>query len=276
MGKKRLVVSIVVVLCIIFGSFAVAADRYTTYDLDRAKGIISELSFKAAKTIEAPIEAPETPEWIETPKAYISFTFDDNHANHLDVVAPILAEYNMIATRYYISETNNPNFDECKILRDKYGWEIGGHTRTHPDLTLLPRAQLYSEIQGCQEDFSRNGIEVNTFAPPYSRMNETVKTIVKEYYGSCRDGWGINAPPYDPYNVKMIGIDNAAQTSITTILAQIDNAKETSGWIVFIAHRVDYTWNDYSTDESFSRNLVRLVSEDPEIRVTTISETLEL
>lgn len=282
MTKKKLVICIAVALCIIFGSLIVVADRYTAYDIDKAREIILEFG---PKEIEAPIETSEVPEISEAPmeniSAYISFTFDDNKPNHLNVVAPILAKYGMAATRYYITGVNpsiveGTNFTECKVLRDQYGWEIGGHTRMHYDLTTLNETEATSQIAGCKEDLAQNGIEVKTFTPPSLATNANVAKIIKDHYSSCRDEIGINYPPYDPYHIKMISLNNRDNPQTSDMLAKIDDIKEKQGWIVFMAHRVDNTGDNFSTDEAFFRNLVRLISEDMEIRVTTISETLEI
>lgn len=215
--------------------------------------------------------ADETP--VENVLAYVSFSFDDNIPEHLSVIAPILAEHNMRATRYYI--TGQPNYTECKVLRDVYGWEIGAHTRTHPDLTAIPIELVYAELQGCKEDFAENGIDVKTFAAPYVETNQNVTEVVKRFFNSSRSSWGVNYPPFDPYHIGLYSINNRDNPHIPTILAVIDSLKESHGWIVFMGHHVDYTGNDYSTDESFFRDLVRLVAEDHELKVVTISEALE-
>ena len=203
----------------------------------------------------------------------VSFNFDDNKPNHLSVVAPLLEEHRMTATRYYITR-DAPNFTECKILRDQYGWEIGGHTRTHPNLTNITLKEARDEICGSKEDFIANGITVNTFGPPYCVMNSDTINITKECYNACRNGWGINYPPYDPYQIKVVSLDNEAKPTISEISTKIDEAIKNNGWIVFIAHQVDNTGNLYSTDKQFFKDVLDLISERPEIKVVTVSEAL--
>lgn len=208
----------------------------------------------------------------KNPSAYISFTFDDNKPSHLHTAAPILWEHNMTATRYYISGLDDSNFTECLVLRDEYGWEIGAHTQTHPDLTTISEEQVHVETCGCREDFANHGIDVETFAPPYVMTNENVTEIIKEYFDSSRVGWGVNYPPYNFYKIKMVSLDNRDEIDILKIREMIRSAKNNSGWIVFFAHRIDNTGDDFATNETFFREVVEFISKIPNIEVVTISE----
>ncbi|MCK4473698.1 polysaccharide deacetylase family protein [Candidatus Parcubacteria bacterium] len=208
--------------------------------------------------------------------ALVSFTFDDSNPNHLEKIAPFLEQYDMKATRYYVTGVSWTNFTECKILQDQYNWEIGGHTRTHPDLTNITLEQVKQEICGGKSDFIANGIAVKSFAPPYTEINADTMNIVKECYESCRNDWGINYPPYEPYRIRMLSsLDNIDRLKISEISDKLDEAIENNGWIVFYSHRVDNTGNPYCTDEQFFKELLNLISKKPEIEVVTVSEGLE-
>jgi peptidoglycan/xylan/chitin deacetylase (PgdA/CDA1 family) len=60
------------------------------------------------------------------------------------------------------------------------GWEIGTHTATHPDLTAA--ADLSAEIYGSKRVLDRLlGIEVQTLAYPYGRVDRRVFRKVSNY-----------------------------------------------------------------------------------------------
>jgi peptidoglycan/xylan/chitin deacetylase (PgdA/CDA1 family) len=69
------------------------------------------------------------------------------------------------------------------------GHEIGSHTCTHPNLTLLPEAELERELVESR-DFLKGLLnkEINTFAYPYTAYNEKVKNVVHKYYDVSRGG----------------------------------------------------------------------------------------
>ena len=205
--------------------------------------------------------------------ALVSFTFDDNYPNHLVYIAPLLEQYDMKATRYCI--TSWANFTECRILQDHYGWEIGSHTRTHPDLTNITLEEARDEICGSRDDFIAIGIDVKSFAPPYTVIDTDTMNITKECYESCRSDWGINYPPYKPYHIKVLtSLDKIDKPKISEISDKIDEAVRNNGWIVFYGHRIDNTSNPYSTDEQFFKDVLDLIGEKTEIEVVTVSEAL--
>ena len=66
-----------------------------------------------------------------------------------------------------------------RMLRD--GWELGGHTATHPDLTTLGPAALEAEITGSRRSLvSRFGSRVDFFAYPFGRFDDAVKVAVAD------------------------------------------------------------------------------------------------
>jgi peptidoglycan/xylan/chitin deacetylase (PgdA/CDA1 family) len=67
------------------------------------------------------------------------------------------------------------------------GWEIGAHTRTHPDLRGLSDVRLEEEIAGSrkalEQHFDRT---VESFAYPYGLFDERGERIVaREYTAAC-------------------------------------------------------------------------------------------
>ena len=67
------------------------------------------------------------------------------------------------------------------------GWEIGAHTRTHPDLRRVPQAVATDEIIGSKKDIEeRLGESVATFAYPYGGVSgEAAALVSQEFAAAC-------------------------------------------------------------------------------------------
>jgi peptidoglycan/xylan/chitin deacetylase (PgdA/CDA1 family) len=88
----------------------------------------------------------------------------------------------------------------------KHGFEFGAHTRTHPDLTLIPIEQAESEIVESKLEIQhRLGVEVETFAYPYGKFDPRVKEIVRgQFHGACSTKLGMVAAGDDLSLMKRI------------------------------------------------------------------------
>src|SRR4029077_16796979 len=72
------------------------------------------------------------------------------------------------------------------------GFEIGAHTRTHPDLRTLDHPELISELEGCRKDLEAlTGAAVTAFAYPFGAYNEVVRGCANDFFAlafSCKPG----------------------------------------------------------------------------------------
>jgi peptidoglycan/xylan/chitin deacetylase (PgdA/CDA1 family) len=126
----------------------------------------------------------------------VGITFDDGYQNNLLNAAPILIKYNFSATCYIVSGsigssntwdldkgiTQRPLMTENEI-RDwlKLGMDIGGHTKTHVDLTSISEEEVKKEIIDCRTELENSfNIQVTDFCYPFGRFNELVRNIVQD------------------------------------------------------------------------------------------------
>ena len=126
----------------------------------------------------------------------VGITFDDGYQNNLLNAAPILKKYNFSATCYIVSGsigssntwdldkgiTQRPLMTENEI-RDwlKLGMDIGGHTKTHVDLTSISEEEVKKEIIDCRTELENSfNIQVTDFCYPFGRFNELVRNIVQD------------------------------------------------------------------------------------------------
>jgi peptidoglycan/xylan/chitin deacetylase (PgdA/CDA1 family) len=136
-------------------------------------------------------------------------TFDDGYAAVHEVVLPLLAAQGWRATVFAVTEYvgrpnrwpgQSPAVSEARLmdwseLRElsALGWEIGAHTRSHPDLRLLNDGDLSEETLGAKavlED--RLGQPVRTFAYPYGAVDRRVRSQVRKiFHAACGTEMGI-------------------------------------------------------------------------------------
>lgn len=146
-----------------------------------------------------------------------ALTFDDGYGNIQDTAAPVLASFGWRATVFvvsdYVGRDNQwpgqaafvPPADllTWQQLQDlaTAGWEIGAHTRTHPDLTEVDAARLETEVGGGKQALEdRLGRAVDLFAYPSGKYDERVRAVVRRHFRvACTTdmGWASETSPPD-------------------------------------------------------------------------------
>jgi peptidoglycan/xylan/chitin deacetylase (PgdA/CDA1 family) len=126
----------------------------------------------------------------------VAITFDDAYADFNEAALPVLAENGLTATLYvttgvigaYTDWVDAHPADRRRVLSQTQleelvaaGVECGAHTRTHPQLDVLPADAAAGEIQGSKDDLEqRIGEAVRTFAYPYGYYDRSVRRKVVE------------------------------------------------------------------------------------------------
>ncbi|MGC9541910.1 polysaccharide deacetylase family protein [Streptomyces sp. UG1] len=142
-------------------------------------------------------------------------TFDDGFADFHSTVAPLLAARGLPATLYVTTDAlggrrapsdGSGPFPPAVMLTwpqvlelETAGIEIGGHTRTHPQLDALPRRLAREEIAGCKERLQEAlGHPAESFSYPHGYSSRSVRrlvldsgwtsaTAVRHGFSSCAD-----------------------------------------------------------------------------------------
>jgi peptidoglycan/xylan/chitin deacetylase (PgdA/CDA1 family) len=137
-----------------------------------------------------------------------ALTFDDGYASVHQVAAPLLDRLGWRATIFAVSEylgSNNRWPGQAEFVPSaqllswqqlgdlsRAGWEIGAHTRTHPDLTRLESPRLEDEIAGGKRQLEdRLGRCVELFAYPSGLYDERVRAIARRHFrAACTTDMG--------------------------------------------------------------------------------------
>ena len=147
---------------------------------ERQMACLAELGIRGAPLSEVVSHAAEHGRW---PERTLAITFDDGYENNLSTAAPILARHGFAATIYLITghvggehdwEEPPPGLGRRTILDwdqvselAEAGWEIGAHTRSHPNLQTLSPEEVEREIVGSKGDIQeRLGRPVPTLPTP--------------------------------------------------------------------------------------------------------------
>lgn len=215
--------------------------------------------------------------WPQDKKAAVALTFDDGTKEHFTVVVPELNTRGIKGT-FFVS---------CDLIKDptimenaiKSGHEIGDHTKSHPNLTLLDSMAAENEINSCKTEIeSRLKNKTNSFAYPLSKYNSTIINIVKRNHLGARSEGPINynynfAQTEDDYykiNATLMG----KWISVNDFTNSLNKVTNGGGLLTFIYHSIepDSSFSPISQD-IFKQQLDSLTSRK-NIWTTTFSDAI--
>lgn len=172
----------------------------TPADFEDHVACIAESGLRCVSLQQALADRNATGSW---PDRTAVITFDDGFASLHDHALATLKSHGFTATVYlvadYVGLTNDwetppvglgrrplLTWGQIEDLHDA-GWEIGAHTRTHPDLRGLSDVVLEEEIAGSREALEQHlGRTVESFAYPYGLYDQRSERIVaREFMAAC-------------------------------------------------------------------------------------------
>lgn len=209
----------------------------------------------------------------------VTLVFDDGLISQYQNARPILTAAGVKAMYAIITGAvgSSPymSWSDITTLKNE-GHEIGGHSRTHPDLTTLTSTQMQDEVKGSFDDLVAKGFMPKTFVYPVGGVNPTVEQVTKNagYVGARGSYWGLNSLTANKYALYDIRLDQT--TTLATAKAWIDQAIADKRWLVFELHDVlPSGGDDYAISNSLFQNIVTYIK-DSGIKVVTLQEGLSL
>ncbi len=161
------------------------------------------LSDRGYSTITVADLARAIREGISVPARPVILTFDDGYRDVYENAFPILQKYGYTATFYIVGETIDKagNLSTSELLElVAAGWEIGSHSMTHADLNEDDNweHEIYNSRIILEEKL---GVEVFTFAYPYGRASDAVRSFTADAGYTAAVGLGsiMDHDKYDLY-----------------------------------------------------------------------------
>jgi peptidoglycan/xylan/chitin deacetylase (PgdA/CDA1 family) len=167
----------------------------------------------------------------------VALTFDDGYASAYERAFPLLMEYGWPATVFPVADyagrgnrwPSQPAGTPCARLMGwgelrtlaEAGWEIGGHTRTHPDLRLLDDGRLRDELHGGKAALEdRLGSAVRAFAYPYGSYDRRVRAIVRTAYtAACTTRMAVASSRSDRHALERLDAWYFSRAALPRLLA---------------------------------------------------------
>lgn len=130
------------------------------------------------------------------PSRPVIISFDDGYLDNFTRALPILKKNGFRATIFLVSDYIGQRSEwagctgedlaplmsrEQLLILDKEGFELGGHTRRHPELTAIPPEQARREVEEGKHDLE-NLLQrpVRSFAYPFGTFNPEVIDLVRK------------------------------------------------------------------------------------------------
>ncbi|MGH7324242.1 MAG: polysaccharide deacetylase family protein [Candidatus Rokuibacteriota bacterium] len=142
------------------------------------------------------------------PPRRVVITFDDGYLDALTLALPLLREYGFSATCYVVAGavgqvsgwTAPASLMDWPDLRAwlEGGMEVGSHSLTHPDLTMLGDAALREEVVASRARLEDGlGMPVRSFAYPFNRVDRrALEAVAAAGYDDAVAGAEILRSPY--------------------------------------------------------------------------------
>ena len=210
----------------------------------------------------------------------VSFAFDDGDKSQYTAARPILNAAGYSATMYLVSGfLNTSGYMTTKQAKQLYaeGYEIGGHTRNHLDLTTLNAADLQSEVSGGRQDLIALGLgPVTTFTYPFGAYNDQVIQAVKDagYTYARSVNSGFDDKNSDHYVIMDQHIEN--NTTPAQIQTWIDQAIAQKKWLILELHDVVANNPDqYSNSPAVLQSTVNYLKQQ-NAKVVTLAQGAQL
>lgn len=183
------------------------------------------------------------------PTGVVSIAFDDNYADQYTLAAPAMDVYGWAGTSFtivdalgssagFMTQTNLDN------LRDRHGWEVGGHAYTlaahNAGFTTLSASALDVELANLRNWLQTNGYRgADLFAYPLGDENASVVQSVGRYFTLARQIVRLPSLPTPidrPLRLRSHSVSSS--DSLVTLQGVVDKAAANGTWLVLTFHHI--------------------------------------
>ena len=179
-------------------------------------------------------------------KPCVTFCFDGAYTEEIEVIAPLFKQEGIIATSFVETSTIGTKRvmtqSQLLDLQNKYEWEIGSHTVTHPSLPLLTSEQIEKELRDSKETLTKMGFVVNNLAYSNGDYDERVMAIARKYYNTASKTLQDEVTNSIPINTfALIRASSNDGTTLDQYKKYVDYSLTHTRWFIVYAHAFQYT-----------------------------------
>ena len=142
--------------------------------------------------------APQDTARLPIPDRLVVLTFDDGNKSDFAYVAPLVRQYGFGASFYVteglgyhddVDKERYTSWDEVRRIHEM-GFEIGNHTRDHPDMTKLSKPDIRANLELIEQRCVEHGIpSPTTFVyPGWHHSLPVVEVLAERQYVFARRG----------------------------------------------------------------------------------------
>jgi peptidoglycan/xylan/chitin deacetylase (PgdA/CDA1 family) len=190
-----------------------------------------------------------------------------------------LNEFGYSATSFvptsWLDTEGKLTWEQVENLERDYGWETGGHTLNHEDLSLLSYEQTDFTVRLDHQNLLNHGLAATSFALPAGHCPIDYIPIITRYYDNIRTSQDI--PMHQPINRLLLGYCSYRSSfqpqDITDQIVQSMVSHE--ALIIIGFHRVRNASNGYDancTPEDF-RTIISWIHEH-HLKVMTLQKAM--
>ena len=209
----------------------------------------------------------------------IVMTFDDGHKSIYELAFPLMKENQFAGVNFIptgiIGQPTMMKLSEVVEL-EKYGWETGGHTVNHANLTTISLDSARYEIRNNYEQLKAWGLKHNCFALPAGHSNNETDKIIKDYFKIIRTSQ--NERYRYPLNLDRLGYYEVHKTDdIKSLLMRIDHGTIEGECLIILGFHRFCLNNPESVTEIEISTFQELLTEIKKrsLMVVTLTEAIE-
>lgn len=177
--------------------------------------------------------------------AVVSLTFDDGYRSvHRDAF-PLLQQHGMAATTYVMPGLVGGTFEGKPLMNweeldtlQRNRWEIGSHTLTHVNLSLLNASRQHTQFNKSRHMLRERGFPAATVAMPYGAADNETRYRAAAYYRGVRTStWGSNNLSHiDRTRIRAVWMVN--DTAWPQFKQVLDTQVRNGAWTVIMFHHI--------------------------------------
>lgn len=134
---------------------------------------------EAAPTPETTLTPMATPTPLPKMEGAMALTFDDGPGAYTDRLLDCLESAGAKATFFLVGQEIS-DYPEAVERMAALGCEVGGHSYTHTDMTLLTADDIIAEVWATNQEIeSLTGQPATVFRPPYSTIDDNILSNAK-------------------------------------------------------------------------------------------------